>query len=33
MEMAWPTIYDKKVHNLVELGTDVHASFDDAFLA
>jgi peptide/nickel transport system substrate-binding protein len=33
MEMVWPTIYDKKVHNLVELGTGVHASFDDVFLA
>jgi peptide/nickel transport system substrate-binding protein len=33
MEMVWPTIYDKKVHNLVELGTGIHASFDDVFLA
>jgi peptide/nickel transport system substrate-binding protein len=32
MEMVWPTIYDRKVHNLVELGTGIHASFDDVFL-
>jgi peptide/nickel transport system substrate-binding protein len=33
MEMVWPTIYDRKVHNLVELGTGVNAGFDDVFLA
>jgi peptide/nickel transport system substrate-binding protein len=33
MEMVWPTIYDRRVHNLVELGTGIHASFDDVFIA
>ena len=33
LEMAFPTIYDRKLHNVIELGTGVHASFDDVFLA
>jgi peptide/nickel transport system substrate-binding protein len=33
MEMAFPTIYDKKLHDVIELGTGVHACFDDVFLA
>ena len=33
MEMAFPTIWDKKLHDVVELGTGTHASFDDVFIA
>ena len=33
MEMAFPTFTDKKVRNAVQLGTGVHASYDDVFLA
>jgi len=33
MEMAFPTITDKRLHNVIQLGTGVHASFDDVFLA
>jgi peptide/nickel transport system substrate-binding protein len=33
MEMAFPTIHDRKLHNVIELGTGVHACFDDVFLA
>jgi peptide/nickel transport system substrate-binding protein len=33
MEMAFPTIYDKKLHNVITSGAGVHASFDDVFLA
>lgn len=33
MEMAFPTVYDKKLHNVIELGTGPHASFDDVFIA
>lgn len=33
LEMAFPTITDKKLHNVIQLGTGVHASFDDVFLA
>lgn len=33
MEMAFPTFTDKKLHNAVQLGTGVHASFDDVFFA
>ncbi|MGI4797049.1 MAG: ABC transporter substrate-binding protein [Janthinobacterium lividum] len=29
LEMSFPTIHDKKVHNLLEYGTGVHACFDD----
>lgn len=32
MEMAFPTIHDKRVQNAVRLGTGVHASYDDVFL-
>ncbi len=32
IEMAFPTITDKRLHNIIELGTGVHASFDDVFL-
>jgi peptide/nickel transport system substrate-binding protein len=33
MELSFPTMYDKRLHNVIELGTGVHASFDDVFLA
>jgi len=33
LEMAFPTIHDRKVHNIIELGTGIHASFDDVFIA
>jgi len=33
MEMTFPTIHDKKLHNVITGGTGVHASFDDMFLA
>ena len=33
MEMAFPAIYDRKLHDVIELGTGVHACFDDVFLA
>ncbi|SDB68384.1 ABC transporter substrate-binding protein [Belnapia rosea] len=32
MEMAFPTIHDKKVRNAITNGLGVHASFDDVFL-
>jgi peptide/nickel transport system substrate-binding protein len=32
MEMAFPTIMDKKLHNVIQLGTGVHACFDDVFM-
>ncbi|MCQ4160260.1 ABC transporter substrate-binding protein [Roseomonas sp. GC11] len=33
MEMAFPSIYDKKLHNIITSGAGVHASFDDVFFA
>ena len=33
MEMAFPTISDRRVRNLVTTGLGVHTSFDDVFLA
>ena len=33
MELAFPAIYDRKLHNVIETGTGVHACFDDVFLA
>ena len=33
LEMAFPTIHEKKVHELITLGTGVHAPFDDVFIA
>jgi len=33
MEMSFPTIYDKKLNNVITSGSGVHASFDDVFLA
>ena len=33
LEMAFPTITDRKLQNVIQLGTGVHASFDDVFLA
>ncbi|MCK8786329.1 ABC transporter substrate-binding protein [Roseomonas sp. NAR14] len=33
MEMAFPTIHERKLHNVIQLGTGVHACFDDVFLA
>lgn len=33
MEMAFPTIADRKLRNIVQIGTGIHASYDDVFLA
>ncbi|MGY4800793.1 ABC transporter substrate-binding protein [Teichococcus aerofrigidensis] len=33
LEMAFPTIHDKRLHNVITSGAGVHASFDDVFLA
>lgn len=33
LEMSFPTIHDRKVHNLLPLGTGIHAPFDDVFIA
>ena len=33
MELAYPTITDKRLHNVIQLGTGDHASFDDVFLS
>ena len=33
LEMSFPTIHDKKVHDLITLGTGVHAPFDDVYIA
>jgi peptide/nickel transport system substrate-binding protein len=33
LEMSFPTIYDKKLHNVITSGAGVHATFDDVFLA
>ena len=33
MELAFPTIHDKKVHNVITSGLGVHTSFDDVFIA
>ncbi|MXP61793.1 ABC transporter substrate-binding protein [Roseomonas sp. M0104] len=33
LEMAFPTIHDKKLRNVITSGTGVHACFDDVFLA
>ncbi len=33
LEMAFPTITDRKLRNVIQLGTGVHASFDDVFMA
>jgi peptide/nickel transport system substrate-binding protein len=33
MEMAFPTISDKTLHNNVELGTGTHACYDDVFIS
>ena len=32
MEMAFPTIHDRRVQNVIRTSTGVHASFDDVFL-
>jgi peptide/nickel transport system substrate-binding protein len=32
LEMSFPTIHDKKIHELITLGTGVHAPFDDVFI-
>ena len=32
-EMAFPTIHDISVHNIIQSGTGVHAPFDDVFIA
>ena len=31
LEMAFPTFTEKRLHDVIELGTGVHASFDDVF--
>ena len=33
VEVAYPTVTDKKLHDVITTGTGVHASFDDVFLA
>jgi peptide/nickel transport system substrate-binding protein len=33
MELAFPTIYDKKLQNITEYGTGVQSNFDDVFFA
>jgi peptide/nickel transport system substrate-binding protein len=33
MELAFPTISDRRVRNLITTGLGVHTSFDDVFLA
>ena len=33
MELAFPTIHDKKVKNVITTGLGVHKSFDDVFIA
>ncbi len=33
LEMSFPTIMDRKLHNVIQLGTGVHACFDDVFIA
>ncbi len=33
LEMSFPTIHDKKVHDLLTLGTGIHAPFDDVFIS
>ena len=33
LEMSFPTIHDKKLHNLLQSGTGVHACFDDVFIS
>ena len=33
IEMSFPTITDKRLRNVIQLGTGVHASFDDVFLS
>ncbi|MCK8786328.1 ABC transporter substrate-binding protein [Roseomonas sp. NAR14] len=33
VEVAYPTVTDKKLRNVIQTGTGVHASFDDVFLA
>ena len=32
VELAYPTITDKRLHNVIQLGTGDHASFDDVFI-
>jgi hypothetical protein len=33
MELAWPTIHDRKLHNVIGTGMGPNASFDNVFLA
>jgi peptide/nickel transport system substrate-binding protein len=33
LELSFPTIFDKKVHQLITLGTGIHAPFDDVFIS
>lgn len=33
MEMSFPTIHDKRLHNVVTTGLGVHAAYDDVFFA
>eukprot|EP01037_Dinobryon_pediforme_P004231 gene4231-4282_t len=32
-EMSFPTIHDKKAHNLIQFGSGIHACYDDVFIA
>ena len=33
LEMAFPTIHERKLHDVIEFGTGVHAPFDDVYIA
>ncbi len=33
MEIAFPTVFDKAVHNVIQLGTGPHACFDDVYIS
>jgi peptide/nickel transport system substrate-binding protein len=33
LEMAFPTIHDRKLHDVIEFGTGVHAPFDDVYIS
>ena len=33
MELAWPTIHDKKLHNVIQTAMGPNSSFDNVFLS
>jgi peptide/nickel transport system substrate-binding protein len=33
LEMAFPTIHDRKLHDVIQFGTGVHAPFDDVYMS